>query len=160
VHVVERLQKLLSAERALMARLDREATPAELAAELQWPVDAIEDLRAKRQLPVSLQTPVGNEDENATLEQFVHAESEGDPDEVAIRNLTKEDVQKALEELPARLKMILELRFGMTDQRPRTLEEVGQALGVTRERVRQLERQAIQQLKRSQRLWMLYRETA
>ena len=150
VHVVERLQRLSGAERSLFRRLDREPTLAEIAAELEWDEEAVENLLQQRQHTVSLETPVG--DEESTLEDFVEDTSGWTPDEVAIRMLTREHVIQALDDLAPRLRLLLALRFGFFDDRPRTLEEVGQELGVTRERVRQLEKQALGKLRQSGRL--------
>ena len=150
VHVVERLQQLNSAERKLLRKLDREPKAAELAEELDWPEENIESLLQQRQHTVSLETPVG--DEESTLEDFIQDTSSWTPDEVAIKLLTREDVIDAMDELPARLRLVLTLRFGFFDDRPRTLEEVGQELGVTRERVRQLEKQALERLRQSEHL--------
>ncbi|MCI0439487.1 MAG: sigma-70 family RNA polymerase sigma factor [Chloroflexi bacterium] len=150
VHVVERLQQLNTAERTLLRRLDREPTPKELAEELKWSVEMVESLMSQRQHTVSLGTPVGEEE--STLEDFIQDTSGWTPDEVAIKLLTREDVLSAMEELPPRLRLLLALRFGFLDDRPRTLEEVGQELGVTRERVRQLERQALNRLRLSEKL--------
>ena len=104
----------------------------------------------QRQQTVSLETPVG--DEESTLEHFIMDTSQWTPDEVAIRMLTRENVIKVLQELNPRLRLVLALRFGFFDDRPRTLEEVGHELGVTRERVRQLEKQALEQLRQSSQL--------
>ena len=150
VHVVDRLQQLGAAERTLLRKLDREPTAREVGAELGWQDDAVESLMRQRQHTVSLGTPVGGED--STLEDFIEDTSGWTPDEVAVRMLTREDVGVAMEELPPRLRLVLALRFGFFDDRPRTLEEVGQELGVTRERVRQLERQALDKLRRSEKL--------
>ena len=150
VHVVERLQQLNASERNLLRKLDREPTVQEIAEDLEWEVEMIEGLKKQRQHTVSLETPIG--DEQSTLEDFIQDTSGWTPDEVAIRMLTREDVLQAMEELPPRLRLVLALRFGFFDDRPRTLEEVGQELGVTRERIRQLERQALDRLRFSQRL--------
>ena len=147
VHVVERLQQLNAAERKLTRANDRDPTHQELADELEWPVENVENLVRQRQNTVSLGTPVGEEE--STLEDFIRDDSGWTPDEVAMRMLTREDVIQALEDLPPRLRMVLALRFGFVDDRPRTLEEVGQELGVTRERVRQLEKQALNLLRSS-----------
>ena len=147
VHVVERLQQLNAAERKLTRANDRDPTHQELADELEWPVENVENLMRQRQNTVSLGTPVGEEE--STLEDFIRDDSGWTPDEVAMRMLTREDVIQALEDLPPRLRMVLALRFGFVDDRPRTLEEVGQELGVTRERVRQLEKQALNLLRSS-----------
>ena len=147
VHVVERLQQLNAAERKLTRANDRDPTHQELADELEWPVENVENLMRQRQNTVSLGTPVGEEE--STLEDFIRDDSGWTPDEAAMRMLTREDVIQALEDLPPRLRMVLALRFGFVDDRPRTLEEVGQELGVTRERVRQLEKQALNLLRSS-----------
>ena len=147
VHVVERLQQLNAAERKLTRANDRDPTHQELADELEWPVENVENLMRQRQNTVSLGTPVGEEE--STLEDFIRDDSGWTPDEVAMRMLTREDVIQALEDLPPRLRMVLALRFGFVDDRPRTLEEVGGELGVTRERVRQLEKQALNLLRSS-----------
>ncbi len=150
VHVVERLQRLNAAERKLMRANDRDPTPAELAAELEWQPEQVENLIRQRQSTVSLGTPVGQEE--STLEDFIQDTTAKTPDEIAMRMLTREDVVQALEELPPRLRMVLALRFGFIDDRPRTLEEVGVELGVTRERIRQLEKQALNLLRASGKL--------
>ena len=150
VHVVERLQQLGSAERELQRRLDREATPAEIADELGWTLENVEVLLQQRQHTVSLETPVGEEE--STLEDFIEDTGGWATDEMAIRMVTRQNVLEALQDLPPRLRLVLTLRFGFFDDRPRTLEEVGQELGVTRERVRQLERQALDRLRSSGRL--------
>ena len=150
VHVVERLNKLNKTERELLLGLDREPTPQEIADELEWDVDTVLQLRSQRQRTISLESPVG--DDNSTLEDFIPDNVSWTPDEIAVRLLTREDVLQALEELPARLRLLLLLRFGFYDDRPRTLEEVGVELGVTRERVRQLERQALRRLRQSESL--------
>ena len=157
VHVVERLQQLNGAEQALRKRYDREPTTQEVADELEWTLEMVESLQRQRQHTVSLETPVG--EEQSTLEDFIQDTSGWTPDEIAIRMLTREDVIEALEELPPRLRLVLALRFGFLDDRPRTLEEVGQELGVTRERIRQLERQALDRLRFSDKLPSL-RDTA
>ena len=150
VHVVERLQQLNAAERKLMRMNDRDPTPAELAAELEWQPEQVENLIRQRQSTISLGTPVGQEE--STLEDFIQDTSSRTPDEIAMRMLTREDVVQALEDLPPRLRMVLALRFGFIDDRPRTLEEVGTELGVTRERIRQLEKQALNLLRASGKL--------
>jgi len=150
VHVVDRLQQLGAAERKLLRSLDREPTAREVAEELGWADEVVDNLLRQRQHTVSLGTPIG--EENSTLEDFIEDTSSWTPDEIAIRMLTREDVIEAMEDLTPRLRLILGLRFGFYDERPRTLEEVGQELGVTRERVRQLERQALDRLRGSKKL--------
>ena len=150
VHVVERLQQLGSAERELHRRLDHEASPDEIAEELGWSIENVEVLLQQRQHTVSLETPVGEEE--STLQDFIQDTGGWATDEMAIRLVTRENVVDAMQDLPPRLRLVLTLRFGFFDDRPRTLEEVGQELGVTRERVRQLERQALDRLRSSGRL--------
>ena len=150
VHVVERLQQLGSAERELHRKLDRDASPTEIAEELGWTPETVEVLLQQRQHTVSLETPVGEEE--STLEDFIQDTGGWATDEMAIRMVTRQNVVDALQDLPPRLRLVLTLRFGFFDDRPRTLEEVGRELGVTRERVRQLERQALDRLRSSGRL--------
>ncbi len=145
VHVVERLQQLNTAERKLMRDKDRDPTPIDLAEELGWTTEQVETLMRQRQHTISLGTPVGEEE--STLEDFIKDTSEWTPDDVAVRMMTREDVVDALDEIPPRLRLVLAFRFGFIDDRPRTLEEVGKELGVTRERVRQLEKQALNMLR-------------
>ena len=149
VHVVEKIQRLNVAERALLRQLGREPTVDELAKEMESSPGSLEELRRQRQYTVSLETPLGD-DEESTLEDFIADTSEWSPDEVAVRELTRQSVQRVLQELPPRHRLVLELRFGLVDNRPRTLEEVGRELGVTRERARQIERQALSKLKDSE----------
>jgi RNA polymerase primary sigma factor len=150
-HILERVQKLYLAECELLMQLGRDPTVVELAEELGWPVATVEELRQQRWITVSLETPVGREEE-ATLADFLPDTSGWFPDEIAVARLTRQEVMQALEELPPRLRRILVLRFGFLDDRPRTLEEVGQGLGVTRERVRRLQKQALEKLKSSRKL--------
>ena len=155
VHVTEQVQRLNGAESALWERLAREPTAEELALELGWPLKRVEGLRSQRQFTISLQTPVGEEGDES-LGDFIQSTVSEEPDELAMRQLTREGVLVALGELPARLRLIMEMRFGLLDNRPRTLEEIGAEIGLTRERIRQLERQAFIQLKRSERLQALH----
>ena len=145
VHVVERLQQLNTAERKLMRDKDGDPLPSDLAQELGWTPEQVETLMRQRQHTISLGTPVGEEE--STLEDFIKDTSEWTPDDVAVRMMTREDVVDALDEIPPRLRLVLAFRFGFIDDRPRTLEEVGRVLGVTRERVRQLEKQALNMLR-------------
>ena len=150
VHVVERLQQLNTAERHLMRDKDRDPTTEELAKELDWTPEQVETLMRQRQHTISLGTPVGEEE--STLEDFIKDDSSLTPDDIALRLLTRADVIEALDDVPPRLRKVLALRFGFIDDRPHTLEEVGRDLGVTRERVRQLEKQALTQLRGSTKL--------
>ena len=150
VHIVERLHQLGNAERELMQGLDKEPSTSDLASKLDWPEDQVEALIRQRQHTVSLAKPLG-EDE-ATLEAMIGDPSERTPDEAVMRIVMRENVLQAVEGLPPRLQLLLALRFGLMDERSRTLEEVGEELGVTRERVRQLEKQAFERLRRSELL--------
>ncbi len=145
LHIVERVQRLSRAELNLKKALDREPTRKELAAELGWSMEELDRLLEQRLHTVSLQAPVGSED--ATLEDFVQSQAEAAPDDLAVEVALKEDVESALKVLPERHRLVLELRFGMTDGRPRTLEEIGRDLDLTRERIRQIEREALAKLR-------------
>lgn len=149
VHVVERVQQLNKAERDMALRLGRDPTVDELAQNLGWNPPMVEDLQQRRKHTVSLGAPVG-EDQETALEEFIADSSDWAPDEMAIRQLTKEGVLKAVRELPPRLALVLQLRFGLLDDRARTLEEVGDEIGVTRERARQIERQALERLRNTE----------
>jgi RNA polymerase primary sigma factor len=149
VHVVERVQQLNKAERDMAVRLGRDPTVGELAKDLGWDSTMVEDLQRRRRHTVSLGAPVGQERETA-LEEFIADSPDWAPDELAIRQLTKEGVLKAVRELPPRLALVLQLRFGLLDDRARTLEEVGNEIGVTRERARQIERQALERLRNTE----------
>ena len=141
VHVVERVYRLNRAERGLLTRLNREPTAEEVVKELGWSMGTVEDLRCQWQYTMSLETPRG-EEESATLEDFIEDTSGWSLEEIAIRHVTRDDVIEALEHLPPRLPRVLVLRFGFFDDWPRSLEEIGHELGVTRERIRQLLSQA------------------
>ncbi len=148
VHVVERVQRMNKMERTLTAGLGREPTIEELAAALEVGVSDVEDLQRRRRHTLSLDAPVDDE-ESSALEDFYYDKSAVPPEELAIRQITREKVLEAVDELPPRMGYVLHLRFGLIDNRPRTLEEVGHLLGVTRERTRQIERQALGLLKSS-----------
>jgi len=148
VHVVERLQVLGGAERELIKQLGREPTAQEVADDLGWTVDTVQELRQQRRDTISLEAPIGDEEES-TLGDFIQDRSPWSPEELAVREISRENIRRVLRELPDRLRVVLELRFGFIDGRPRTLDEVGQELGVTRERARQLEVLAIQKLRQS-----------
>ncbi len=148
VHVVERVQRMNKMERTLTAGLGREPSIEELAEALEVDVSDVEDLQRQRRHTLSLDAPVDDE-ESSALEDFYHDKSAVPPEELAIRQITREKILGAVDELPPRMSYVLHLRFGLLDDRPRTLEEVGQLLGVTRERTRQIERQALGLLKSS-----------
>jgi RNA polymerase primary sigma factor len=154
VHMVETINKLAHAQRRLLQEFGREPTISEIAAELEVEPDRVSELRRIAQDPVSLETPLGEEDDS-TLGDFVQ-DSEADvPVEAAAFKLLQEYVAHALEELNERERQVIVMRFGLEDGRVRTLEEVGQHFNVTRERIRQLETKALAKLRhpaRSKRL--------
>jgi RNA polymerase primary sigma factor len=146
VHMVEKLNRVTHVERQLVQRLGREPEPAEIAAELKISVREVRDILRVAQMPVSLEKPVGDEDESE-LGDFVADESVEEPFDAATENLQREDIQRALDALPERERQVIELRYGLRGHEPLTLEEVGRAFGVTRERIRQIENNTLRKLK-------------
>ena len=146
VHMVEKLNRVTHVERQLVQRLGREPEPAEIAAELKVTVREVRDILRVAQMPVSLEKPIGDEDESE-LGDFVADEGVEEPFEAATENLQREDIQKALDALPERERQVIELRYGLRGHEPLTLEEVGRAFGVTRERIRQIENNTLRKLK-------------
>jgi RNA polymerase primary sigma factor len=146
VHMVEKLNRVIHVERQLVQKLGREPEPFEIAAELEWTVRDVRDILRMSQMPVSLDKPVG-EDDDSDLSDFVADQTAESPFESASENLRREDVQRALGMLPAREREVLELRYGLNGRQPLTLEEVGNAFGVTRERIRQIENNTLKKLK-------------
>jgi RNA polymerase primary sigma factor len=154
VHMVEKLNKVVHVERQLVQELGREPTAEEIASELECSVREVRDILRMAQQPVSLEKPVGEEDESE-LGDFVEDESAVSPFDQASETLRKENVRRALEALPTREREVIEMRFGLTGSRPYTLEEVGRAFNVTRERIRQIENHTLKKLEslpESQRL--------
>jgi RNA polymerase primary sigma factor len=145
VHMVEKLNRVAQVERQLVQRLGREPEPEEIAAELRWSVRDVRDVLRVAQLPVSLEKPVGDEDESE-LGDFVADDGVIEPFEEASEHLQREGVRKALNVLPERERQVIELRYGLSGMEPLTLEEVGQAFGVTRERIRQIETNTLKKL--------------
>jgi RNA polymerase primary sigma factor len=154
VHMVEKLNRVAHVERQLVQRLGREPEPAEIAAELRWSVRDVRDILRVAQLPVSLEKPVGDEDESE-LGDFVADDAVSEPFEEASERLQKEGVRRALDALPERERQVIELRYGLSGLEPLTLEEVGQTFGVTRERIRQIENNTLKKLKRLPEAQML-----
>ena len=146
VHMVEKLNRVVQAERQLVQRLGREPEPEEIAAELKVTVREVRDILRLAQTPVSLEKPVGEEDDSE-LGDFVADDQIEEPFERATENLQREDVQRALKALPDRERQVIELRYGLRGHEPLTLEEVGRAFGVTRERIRQIENNTLKKLK-------------
>jgi RNA polymerase primary sigma factor len=154
VHMVEKLNRVAHVERQLVQRLGREPEAAEIAEELRWPVGDVRDILRVAQLPVSLEKPVGDEDESE-LGDFVADDAVLEPFEEASEHLQKEGVRRALDALPERERQVIELRYGLGGAEPLTLEEVGRTFGVTRERIRQIENNTLKKLKRLPEAQML-----
>jgi len=145
VHMVEKLNRVAHVERQLVQRLGREPEPAEIAAELRWPLGEVREILRVAQLPISLEKPVGDEDDSE-LGDFVADDTVAEPFEEASDHLQKEGVQRALAALPERDRQVIELRYGLSGLEPLTLEEVGNTFGVTRERIRQIENNTLKKL--------------
>jgi len=145
VHMVEKLNKVTHIERQLVQRLGREPTPEEVAEELEIPTDEVREVLRMSQLPISLEKPIGEEEDSA-LGDFVPDELAESPFDTASLSLRREDVELALSALPERERRVIELRYGLDGSQPCTLEEVGQAFGVTRERIRQIENNTLKKL--------------
>jgi len=145
VHMVEKLNKVIHVERQLIQQLGREPSPEEIAGELECTTREVRDILRMAQQPVSLEKPVGEEEDSA-LADFVEDVSAESPFELASESLRKENVSRVLAALPTREREVIEMRFGLTGARPRTLEEVGRAFNITRERVRQIENRTLKKL--------------
>jgi RNA polymerase primary sigma factor len=158
VHMVEKLNRVAHVERALVQKLGREPEPTEIAEELRWTTSDVRDIIRVAQLPVSLEKPVGDEDESE-LGDFVADDAVLEPFEEASEHMQKEGVRRALDALPERERQVIELRYGLAGNEPLTLEEVGRSFGVTRERIRQIENNTLKKLKRLPEAQML-RDTA
>ncbi len=145
VHMVEKLNKVVHIERQLVQRLGREPRPEEIAEELEMPTDEVREILRMAQVPVSLEKPIGEEEESA-LGDFVPDERAESPFDTASLSLRRGDIELALASLPDRERKVIELRFGLDGKPPATLEEVGRAFGVTRERIRQIENNTLKKL--------------
>jgi RNA polymerase primary sigma factor len=145
VHMVEKLNKVVHVERQLVQRLGREPLPEEIAAELEIEVGEVREILRISQLPISLEKPVGDDDD-MSLGDFVEDDQAESPYETTTISLRREDVELVLAALPERERRVLELRYGLSGDEPSTLEEVGQAFGVTRERIRQIENTTLRKL--------------
>jgi RNA polymerase primary sigma factor len=146
VHMVEKLNRVTHVERQLVQRMGREPEAAEIAAELDITVREVRDILRVAQMPVSLEKPVGDEEESE-LGDFVADDRTEEPFDTATERLQREDIQKALDALPERERQVIELRYGLRGHEPLTLEEVGRTFGVTRERIRQIESNTLKKLK-------------
>ena len=145
VHMVEKLNKVVHVERQLVQQLGREPSSEEIAIELETTVREVRDVLRMAQQPVSLERPVGEEDDSE-LGDFVEDQTAESPFEQAAEHLRRENLRRALSALPAREREVIEMRFGLTGERPYTLEEVGRAFNVTRERIRQIENHTLKKL--------------
>ncbi|MGI8660423.1 MAG: sigma-70 family RNA polymerase sigma factor [Thermoleophilaceae bacterium] len=145
VHMVEKLNKVVHVERQLVQEFGREPEPEEIAHELQWTARDVKDILRIAQLPISLEKPIG-EEEDAELGDLVEDKAAESPFETASENLRRENVRRALDALPQREREVIEMRYGLKGHQPRTLEEVGRAFGVTRERIRQIENTTLKKL--------------
>jgi len=145
VHVVEKLNKIGRVERKLLAELGHDPTSAEIARELEIDREEVEQIRRSAQAPISLEKPVGDEEESE-FGHFLADQSAAAPDEEAETTLRKETLKRILCALSPRERRVLELRYGLDGQHPRTLDEVGRTFNVTRERVRQIENQSLKKL--------------
>ena len=150
VHMVETINKLVRVSRQLMQELGREATPEEIAAEMGIPVERVREILKISQEPVSLETPIG-EEEDSHLGDFIQDDNVPVPVEAATSTLLREQLEEVLDTLTERERKVLVLRFGLEDGRQRTLEEVGKEFNVTRERIRQIEAKALRKLRHPSR---------
>ena len=154
VHMVETINKLIRTSRHLLQQLGREPTPEEIAAEMEIPVEKVMEIQKIAQDPVSLETPIGEEDDSH-LGDFIPDDESPAPQDSAAYTLLKEQLEEVMETLTPREAKVLKLRFGLEDGKARTLEEVGREFKVTRERIRQIEAKALRKLRhpsRSKRL--------
>ncbi len=150
VHMVETINKVIRTNRQLLQELGHDPTPEETAAEMNMPVDKVREILKIAQEPVSLETPIG-EEEDSHLGEFIEDDKVSEPAEVASYTLLKEQLIDVLDTLTPREEKVLKLRFGLEDGRSRTLEEVGKEFNVTRERIRQIEAKALRKLRHPSR---------
>ena len=150
VHMVETINKLIRTSRHLLQRLGREPSPEEIAEELEMPVEKVMEIQKIAQDPVSLETPIGEEDDSH-LGDFIQDEDSPAPHDSAAYTLLKEQLEEVMNTLTPREAKVLKLRFGLEDGKARTLEEVGREFEVTRERIRQIEAKALRKLRHPSR---------
>lgn len=150
VHMVETINKLVRIQRQLLQDLGREPTPEEIGAEMDLPTEKVRDILKISQEPVSLETPIGEEDDSH-LGDFIEDNDATSPSDNAAYELLKSELEDVLDTLTDREENVLRLRFGLDDGRQRTLEDVGKVFGVTRERIRQIEAKALRKLRHPSR---------
>ena len=150
VHMVETINKLIRTSRHLLQQLGREPTPEEIAAEMEIPVEKVMEIQKIAQDPVSLETPIGEEDDSH-LGDFIQDEDSPAPQDSAAYTMLKEQLEEVMNTLTPREAKVLKLRFGLEDGKARTLEEVGREFDVTRERIRQIEAKALRKLRHPSR---------
>ena len=150
VHMVETINKLVRIQRQLVQELSREPTPEEVAAKMEIPVEKVQQIQKIAQEPISLEAPVG-EEEDSSLGDFISDPTALDPYEYTAQEMLKKELNEVLDGLTDREEKVLRMRFGLLDGRQRTLEEVGREFGVTRERIRQIEAKALRKLKHPSR---------
>ncbi len=150
VHMVETINKMTRIQRQLLQEFGREPTPEEIAERMEIPAEKVREIMKISWEPVSLETPIG-EEEDSQLGDFIPDESAENPIETASSMMLKEDLKKILEGLTERERKVIEYRFGLIDNQPRTLEEVGRIFGVTRERIRQIESKTLKKLQHPNR---------
>ena len=150
VHMIETINKLRKVSRALLQKLKRDPTEEELSKVSGFPPDKVRSIIKLAQIPISLENPIGDED-SSRLGDFIEDQSTVSPDDAVQMSLLREDLEEVMSILSEREKMVLKLRFGLNDGRPRTLEEIGLVYGVTRERIRQIESKALQKLRHPSR---------
>ena len=150
VHMVETINKLVRIQRQLLQELGREPTPEEIGEQMDMSADRVREIQKISQEPVSLETPIG-EEEDSQLGDFIEDDTAVRPDDAASFSMLQEQLRKVLDGLAERERKVIELRFGLVDGHPRTLEEVGREFGVTRERIRQIESKTLAKLRHPSR---------
>ena len=150
VHMVETINRLVRTQRQMLQELGREPTPEELAERLNTPVTRVRDIMQISQEPVSFETPIG-EEEDSHLGDFIQDDSSQIPVDAATEKLLHDQLMNVINQLSEREQKVLQLRFGLLDGKPRTLEEVGKEFNVTRERIRQIEAKALRKLRHPSR---------
>jgi len=152
VHMVETISKYVQVKRRLTQSLGREPLAEEIASEMVMPVEKVRHIQKISQETVSLEAPVGDEDEESTLGEFIEDEKEILPSQVAARRLLRDQIQEIIQDLTPREQRILRMRFGLDDGITHTLEEVGREFGVTRERIRQIEAKALEKIRQHEHI--------